>query len=88
MTTPFHRLFLNHPREVEESYLEHLGAASSFGFRLLGAAGFAFLHALVPGVAKTASSDRIKDMADELTGRARMARETRMREAGAIDPGL
>ncbi|MFN3537218.1 MAG: DUF6356 family protein [Brevundimonas sp.] len=77
MKTPLHRLFLDHPREVEESYLEHLGAA-----------GFAFLHALIPGIAKTAASDRIKDMADELTGRARMARETRMREAGAIDPGL
>ena len=88
MIQTLNRLFVDHPREVEESYLEHLGAASSYGFRLLGAAGFAFLHALVPGVAKTAASDRIKDMADELNGRARMARETRMREAGAIDPGL
>ena len=82
------RLFLDHPREVEESYFEHMGAASSYGFRLLGAAAMAFLHAIVPGVCKTAASDRVKTMADELNGRALTARETRMREAGAIDPGL
>lgn len=88
MKTPLHRLFLDHPREVEESYLEHMGAASTYGFRLLGAAGAAFIHALIPGVCKTAASDRIKAMAAELNGRAETARETRMREAGAIDPGL
>lgn len=88
MTKPLRRLFLDHPREVEETYLEHMGAASSVGFRLMGAAALAFVHALIPGVCKTAASDRIRSMADELDGRALTARETRMREAGAIDPGL
>lgn len=88
MKTPFHRLFLDHPREVEESYVEHMAAASTYGFRLLAAAGAAFVHALIPALCKTSASDRIKAMATELNGRAETARDTRMREAGAIDPGL
>ena len=82
------RLFRDHPREVGESYLEHAAAASAYGFRLLGAAGCAFVHALIPGLCKTTASDCVCDMADELKGRKMLARETRMREAGAIDPGL
>jgi len=82
------RLFVDHPREVNEGYFEHMAAASRFGFRLSRLAGLAFLHALVPGVAKTAVSDEIKRMAREIGGRAEDARDTRMREAGAWDPGL
>ena len=82
------RLFRDHPREVGESYLEHFAAASAYGFRLLGAAACAFTHALIPGLCKTTASDQVCDMAGELTSRKQKARETRMREAGAIDPGL
>lgn len=88
MLKPLSRLFLEHPREVGESYVEHMTAASAYGFRLLGAAGAAFVHALVPAVFKTAASDRIRSMADELDGRSQTALETRIRDAGAIDPGL
>lgn len=88
MTQLFSRLFLAHPREVGESYLEHAGAASSYGFRLLRASMAAFVHALVPGLCKTTASDCVCDMADELNGRRLTAREERMRRAGAWDPGL
>lgn len=84
----FSRLFLDHPREVGESYLHHAGAASSYGFRLLKAAMAAFVHALIPALCKTTASDCVCDMADELSGRRLTAREARMREAGAWDPGL
>ena len=88
MSKLFNRLFRDHPREVEESYLEHMAASSSYGFRLLRASMAAFCHALVPGVHKTTASACVREMAHELTCRADQARETRMRDAGAIDPGL
>lgn len=84
----FARLFRDHPREVGETYWEHFSAASAYGVRLLGAAGCAFIHAMIPGLCKTAASDCVCEMADELNSRRSTARETRLREAGAIDPGL
>jgi hypothetical protein len=88
MIRTFHRLFVEHPREVEESYLHHMVASSRFGFRLLKLSGLAFLHAVVPGVHKATVSRAVCGMADELDGRAREARECRMRDAGVWDPGL
>ncbi len=88
MSRTFHRLFVEHPREVDESYLHHLVASSRFGFRLLKLAGCAFMHALIPGVHKATVSKSVCCMAEEMDGRAREARECRMRDAGVWDPGL
>ena len=88
MSRTFHRLFVQHPREVEESYFEHMAASSRFGFRLLKLAACAFAHALVPGVHKATVSKSVCCMAEEMDGRAREARECRMRDAGVWDPGL
>lgn len=88
MRKTLNRLFAEHPREVGEGYFEHMAAASRYGFRLSRLAGLAFLHALVPGLAKTAVSDEVRRMAREMGGRAEEARDTRMRDAGAWDPGL
>ena len=81
-------LFADHPREVDESYFQHMAASSRFGFRLLGLAGTAFVHALIPGLCKSTVSREVCCMADEVSGRAQEARETRMRDAGVWDPGL
>ena len=88
MIRTFNRLFVEHPREVEESYFHHMAASSRFGFRLLKLAGYAFLHSLVPGVHKATVSKAVCCMAEEMDGRAREAREGRMRDAGVWDPGL
>ena len=88
MIRPLTRLFVDHPREVGESYLHHAGVASRTGLRLATLSGAAFIHALVPGLHKTTVSTAIKSMADDLGYRAEVARETRMAEAGAFDPGL
>jgi hypothetical protein len=88
MRRTFMRLFRDHPKEVDESYLEHFGASSGYGWRLLKAAAMAYCHAFIPGVCKTAASDRVRAMAAELNGRALTAREERMRQAGVYDPGL
>jgi hypothetical protein len=88
MIRTLNRLFVDHPREVNESYLHHMAASSRFGFRLLKLSALAFTHALIPGVHKSTVSSSILCMADELGGRAREARECRMRDAGVWDPGL
>ncbi|HEV7226995.1 DUF6356 family protein [Brevundimonas sp.] len=88
MIRTLNRLFAEHPREVGETYLHHMTASGRFGLRLMKLAGCAFLHALVPGVHKATVSRSICRMADELDGRAREARECRMRDAGVWDPGL
>lgn len=82
------RLFADHPREVKESYFEHLGHAMGFGLKLARLSATAMLHGFVPGVHKTTVSDEIRAMARDMGGRAEEARECRMRDAGVWDPGL
>lgn len=84
----FERLFTEHPREVGESYFEHFGMAMGFGFKLLGLAGAAFIHGLIPGLHKATVSKTVCLMAKDMGYRADEARETRMRDAGVWDVGL
>ena len=50
------RLFLDHPRAVEETYLQHALFASRFALTLFTAALAALVHALLPfAFEKTAS---------------------------------
>ena len=65
----FARLFIDHPRAVNESYFEHMGAAFTVAFRLASAAAKCIVHGLVPGLCKTAGSDAILKMAGEITPR-------------------
>ena len=51
------RLFVDHPRSVDETYFEHMGMSASFGLSMLTGALACFVHALVPGFfEKTGSS--------------------------------
>ena len=58
----FGRLFLDHPRSVDESYFEHLLFAGGFALRLLGAAVAALVHALVPCLFEKTASNMIAKM--------------------------
>lgn len=53
--------FRTHPAAVGESYLEHMGVASSFGFALMRAGLACFIHAIFPflftSTARTAIAD-------------------------------
>jgi len=60
------RLFLNHPRSVNESYLEHQAHALKFSGSLLVAAGACFIHALVPGLFQRTGSRTIERLHDEM----------------------
>ncbi len=88
MQKAFTQLFLEHPHDAGETYAEHAGVASRFGWRLLKAAMCAFCHALIPALHRSTASDTVRAMAAELNGRAVTAREARMHRAGAYDPGL
>lgn len=88
MSRTFKRLFADHPREVGETYVQHLGHAMGFAGKLARLSALAALHAVVPGVHKTTVSDEVKRMARDMGGRADEALECRMREAGTWDPGL
>ena len=56
------RVFLNHPRSVEESYLEHATFAGGFSLRLFGAAFAAAIHAVVPCLFEKTASNAIASM--------------------------
>jgi hypothetical protein len=42
------KLFLKHPRSVDETYFEHMRFAGWFAARLFTAAGAAAVHAVLP----------------------------------------
>jgi Family of unknown function (DUF6356) len=56
----FKRLFVDHPRSVEESYAEHFGVASRFGLTMIRGGLCALVHAVVPGWCITTGSDTIQ----------------------------
>ena len=75
----FNRLFLDHPRSVGESYLEHQRHAFGFGISLLAAALACLVHAMVPGLFVRTGSDTIKRLHERMVvnrtalGRGRVA---------------
>jgi hypothetical protein len=62
----FTRLFLQHPRSIGESYLEHQRHALGFGFSLLLASLACFVHAIVPGLCVRTGSDAINRLHDRM----------------------
>jgi hypothetical protein len=65
----FGRLFLDHPRSVDESYFEHLLFAGGFAFRLIGAGFAALIHALVPCLFEKTAGQMIVKMHDKIQNR-------------------
>ncbi len=60
------RLFKSHPQEVGESYVEHLGQASSFGWCMI-INGFACLvHGVFPFIFKKTGSEAITALHDRM----------------------
>jgi hypothetical protein len=62
----FSRLFLQHPRSIGETYLEHQRHALGFGFSLLFASLACFVHAIVPGFCVRTGSEAIKRLHDRM----------------------
>lgn len=68
------RLFLDHPASVGESYAEHCGVASRFGLRMVRGGLGCILHAWLPFLCKTAGSDTVRALHDQLVTRRSAAR--------------
>lgn len=64
------RLFLSHPRAVNETYGQHFMFATAFGVRLVGAGLAALIHAVIPSLFKATASSMIREMHDRITSRA------------------
>lgn len=55
-----HRVFIEHPETVDETYFEHMRFAAGFAFWLSVAAGAAAIHALIPAMCETTASRILK----------------------------
>ncbi len=71
------RLFTEHPRSVDESYLQHLAAALGFSLRLTLAALACLVHSFLPFLFVKIGSAMITTLHD------RMVTNRRRRPAGA-----
>ena len=56
----FKHLFIDHPKSVDEDYIEHFGVASKFGVTMIWGGLGALVHAVVPGWCITTGSDTIR----------------------------
>ena len=65
----FRRLFLSHPQQAGESYLQHQRVALSFAWSLLGAGLAAIVHAVVPGLCERTAGDIIRKLHGRLEKR-------------------
>jgi hypothetical protein len=58
----FDKLFLEHPRSVEEGYFEHFRVAAGFGSRMFLAGLACLVHAAIPGLCVRTGSDAIREL--------------------------
>lgn len=56
------RLFIDHPKAVNETYMQHFCTSMSFSMKLLKAAAACFIHALVPGLCIKTGSKAITEL--------------------------
>jgi hypothetical protein len=91
----FDKLFLDHPRSVDETYFQHLLVATGFGAKMVCAGLACLVHALVPGLFVRTGSLAIAELhgrmvlnrrrRDDAKGQAPMAQHPLTM---AFDPGL
>ena len=65
----FQRLFLAHPRSVNEGYFEHMGVAARVGARMVAGGLACFVHAVVPALHVRTGSRTIRGLNAQLQGR-------------------
>lgn len=62
----FDKLFLEHPRAVDEGYFEHFCVAAGFGSRMFMASLACLVHAAIPGLFVRTGSDTIQELHDRM----------------------
>ena len=68
------RLFLDHPASVGESYRQHFGVATRFGWRLTRGGLGCMIHGALPFLFKTSGSDTVRELHAELVAKRQAAR--------------
>ena len=68
----FKRLFVDHPKSVDENYGEHFRVASRFGFTMIWGGLKALVHAVIPGLCITSGSDTVKRLNTIMVERRRL----------------
>ena len=56
------KIFLDHPRQVNETYFQHGKFAFSYAFKLLVASMAAIVHALVPSLFERTASTIVAEL--------------------------
>lgn len=69
MANVLHRWFVAHPRSVDETYVEHFGVASRFGWTMVTGGLACFVHALVPALCTRTGSTTVKRLYSEMVAR-------------------
>ncbi|MEM9221386.1 MAG: DUF6356 family protein [Pseudomonadota bacterium] len=69
MSRTWRRIFVDHPRSVDETYLEHMRFAGGFACSLLAAGCAALIHALVPCLFEKTASRMVSEMHTRLIRR-------------------
>ena len=65
------KFFLDHPRSVDETYLEHAAFAGKFSMKLFAAAFCALVHAIIPAAFDKTASRMIAEMYAKTHNRGR-----------------
>ncbi|MGI4952118.1 MAG: DUF6356 family protein [Janthinobacterium lividum] len=66
--------FTKHPHEVGESYVEHFGVASSFGWAMIRGGLACYVHAVLPFLCTSTGSQTVKRLHERMvTNRVRHA---------------
>ena len=68
------KAFTDHPASVGETYAEHFGVATRFGWRLTRGGIGCMVHGLLPFAFKTSGSDTVKELHDQLVAKRSAAR--------------
>jgi hypothetical protein len=56
------KLFSDHPKSVNESYLRHMAAAGYYGFKMIFAGFACVVHAVFPFIFESSASDCAKEI--------------------------
>ena len=66
----FARIFLQHPRSLDENFYQHMKCALSFAFALFVAGSAVLVHALIPCLFQKTASNIIAKLHERMTTRA------------------
>jgi hypothetical protein len=78
------KVFLDHPRQVGESYGEHLIVAAGFGAAMVRGGIACMAHAVIPAVFPTTGSDTVRRLYDQMV-RKRAAKRDAYLDARVLD---